>query len=111
KADESVSSGTLSRRRFHQRSFFQALFTTPSKEIGQSADLLNMSAAITKICDPAFYRLDEAIEKAKSSAEAFPGYEFSLVRFLQVQCLSPRVSLPTVFRGLEVLCGMLHGCA
>lgn len=68
-----------------------------------------MAVAITRICDPEMFRLNDAIQEAKSNAVAIPGFELRLVRFLQAQCLSNHVSLPTVFRGLEVLGGMLGG--
>jgi HEAT repeat protein len=68
-----------------------------------------MAAAVTKICDPELYGQHEAILLAKAGAEASPGFEIEIVRFLQAQCLSNRVHLPTVFRGLEVLGGMLDG--
>jgi hypothetical protein len=68
-----------------------------------------MAAAVTKICDPELYGQNEAIQLAKAGAEACPGFEIEIVRFLQAQCLSNRVHLPTVFRGLEVLGGMLGG--
>jgi HEAT repeat protein len=66
-----------------------------------------MSAAITEICDPAQYLLSEAILAAKSKAVIIPGFELHIVRFLQAQCLSKHVALPTVFRGLDVLGGIL----
>lgn len=64
-----------------------------------------MVVAVEKVCDPVLYPLNEAIRHAKGSAEAYPGFEIDLVRFLQVQCVANRVHLPTVFRGLEVLAG------
>jgi hypothetical protein len=66
-----------------------------------------MAADVSKICDPELYLLNEAIEQARKGAEAAPGFEIDIVRFLQAHCRSERVSLPTVFRGLEVLGGML----
>jgi hypothetical protein len=66
-----------------------------------------MAADVTKICDPELYPLSEAIEHARTGAEASPGFEIDIVRFLQAHCRSDHVSLPTVFRGLEVLGGML----
>jgi hypothetical protein len=68
-----------------------------------------MAVSVTKICDPERYRLNEAIQQAKNSAEAAPGFEIELVRFLQTKCLSNHVPLATVFRGLEVLGGMMGG--
>lgn len=68
-----------------------------------------MAADITKICDPELYPLSEAIEHARKGSDVSPGFEIDIVRFLQAHCRSERVSLPTVFRGLEVLGGMLGG--
>jgi hypothetical protein len=68
-----------------------------------------MGAAVNKICDPTFYSLSEAIQQARSEVQASPGFEIDLVRFLQTQCRSDNVSLPIVFRGLDVLGGMLGG--
>src|ERR1019366_3204926 len=70
-----------------------------------------MAAAITQICDPARYDLDEAIRKAKTCAAVTPVFDLHIVQFLQAQCQSSRVPLPIVFRGLEVLGGMLSGGA
>ena len=67
-----------------------------------------MAVAVRKICDPELFQLNEAIQYARSSADC-SNVEIDLVRFLQAQCLSNRVNLPTVFRGLEVLGGMLSG--
>ena len=66
-----------------------------------------MVNTIANVCDPLLYTLDEAIQKARSGTEEMPGFEINLVRFLQAQCLFPHVSLPIVFRGLEVLAGIL----
>jgi hypothetical protein len=66
-------------------------------------------AAVAQICNPELYRLNQAIQKATSSAQDSPGFELDLARFLQAQCLSNRVSLPTVFRGLDILGGMMEG--
>jgi HEAT repeat protein len=66
-----------------------------------------MAEDVTKICDPDLYPLSEAIEHARTGAEASPGFEIDIVRYLQSQCRSERVSLPIVFRGLDVLGGML----
>ncbi len=68
-----------------------------------------MAADVTKLCDPELYPLNEAIEHARTGAEASPGFEIDIVRFLQALCRSDQVSLPNVFRGLEVLGGMLGG--
>jgi HEAT repeat protein len=66
-----------------------------------------MAVAVRKICDPELFPLSDAIQHAKSGAAASPNFEIELVRFLQTQCLSNHIDLPTVFRGLEVLGGML----
>jgi HEAT repeat protein len=66
-----------------------------------------MVATITNICDPGLYDLNEAIEKAKSTASDTPGFELHIVRFLQSLCLSRHVPMATVFRGLDVLGGIL----
>ena len=68
-----------------------------------------MAVTVTKICDPEQYGLAEAVQLAKKSAETSLGFEIEIVRFLQAQCMADRVRLPTVFRGLEVLGGMLAG--
>ena len=68
-----------------------------------------MAAAVAQICDPEVYRLKEAVQRAKNSARDTPGFELELARFLQAQCLSNRVPLPIVFRGLDVLRGMRDG--
>jgi hypothetical protein len=64
-------------------------------------------ADVGKICDPELYPLSEAIEHARTGAAGSPGFEIDIVRFLQTHCRSDRVSMPIVFRGLEVLGGML----
>jgi hypothetical protein len=68
-----------------------------------------MAAAISQICDPGVYRLNEAIQLANSSVAVSPDFESDLIRFLQAQCLLSRVPLPTIFRGLDVLGGMADG--
>ena len=68
-----------------------------------------MAATIPQICDPVQFQLEEAIEAARGLAANRPGFELHVVQYLQAQCLSNRVSLPTVFRGLEVLGGLLSG--
>ena len=68
-----------------------------------------MAADVRKICDPKRYDVAEAIQLAKQAAESSPVIEIELVRFLQAQCQTDCVPLQTVFRGLEVLGGML-GC-
>lgn len=66
-----------------------------------------MAASVAKVCDPESYELGEAIQQAKNGAEVSPGFEIEIVRYLQSHCFSRRVTLATVFRGLEVLGGML----
>src|SRR5579863_5266201 len=68
-----------------------------------------MAESVAKICDPGRHSLAEAIQMAKDSSDAAPGLEIELVRYLQAQCLSKHVPLPTVFRGLEVLGGIFGG--
>jgi hypothetical protein len=70
-----------------------------------------MAATIPQICDPVQYSLGEAVEAARAVAANRPAFELDLVQFLQAHCLSSRVSLPTVFRGLEILGGLLCGNA
>ncbi len=66
-----------------------------------------MAVAISKICDPAFFRLEDAIECAKTSIREIPGFELHLVRYLQTICAARHVPLPAVFRCLEVLGGLM----
>ncbi|MDP9055522.1 MAG: HEAT repeat domain-containing protein [Acidobacteriota bacterium] len=68
-----------------------------------------MALTLPQICDPSGYGLEEAVESARSFAAAVPGFELRLIRYIQLQCLSTPTSLPKVFRGLEVLAGMLSG--
>jgi HEAT repeat protein len=62
-----------------------------------------MPASIPTICDPAAYRLEDAIDQARQCAQVSLLFELDLIKFLHTQCLSNCVDLPTVFRGLEVL--------
>jgi hypothetical protein len=73
------------------------------KETDGTADLLHMLTTIRGICDPELYRLDDSIQQARSCAQTSPRFEFDLVRFLQAQCLSNDVTLPKIYRGIEVL--------
>jgi hypothetical protein len=66
-----------------------------------------MAATVNRICDPGAYSLDVAVQKARTHAQNTPGFELHVVRFLQTQCLSHPVPLPIVFRGLEVLGGIM----
>ena len=91
------------------RSRLQPGLAAPLKFPAGPADLITMAAAITQICDPALYSLDESIKKARASAAATPAFELHLVKYLQTQCLSGRVALPVVFRGLEVLVELIKG--
>jgi hypothetical protein len=70
-----------------------------------------MAATIPQICDPAQYPLGDAVEIARDLAAKRPAVELHLVQFLQAQCFSSHVSLPTVFRGLEILGALLSGNA
>lgn len=65
-----------------------------------------MGALIAEICNSG-YPLDDAVQRATAAAQASPGLEFELSKFLQAQCMAASVDHPTVFRGLEVLGGML----
>lgn len=66
-----------------------------------------MVVSVTRLCDPGHYQLKEAIHLARSSAQAVPGFEIELVRYLQSRSLSGHVPIARVFRGLEILGGML----
>jgi len=65
-----------------------------------------MGALIAEICNSGC-PLDDAIQRAAVAAQTSPGFEFELSKFLQAQCMATSVDHPTVFRGLEVLGGML----
>ena len=65
-----------------------------------------MGALIAEICNSGC-PLDDAVQRATVAAQTSPGFEFELSKFLQAQCMAPSVDHPTVFRGLEVLGGML----
>jgi hypothetical protein len=65
-----------------------------------------MGALIAEICNSGC-PLDDAVQRAAVAAQTSPGFEFELSRFLQAQCMATSVDHPTVFRGLEVLGGML----
>jgi HEAT repeat protein len=65
-----------------------------------------MSSLIAEICNSG-RSLDDSVQRAAAAAQASPGFEFELSKFLQTQCMETSVDRPTVFRGLEVLCGML----
>src|SRR5579871_2312793 len=67
-----------------------------------------MAASVEKICDPDQLRLNQAIRLAKTGAECEPGFEIALVRYLQAHCLSRSAAIAKVFRGLEVLEGMVE---
>ncbi len=66
-----------------------------------------MTASIAEICDSG-YPLNVAVERALHASQAAPGFEFELSRFLQTQCMADNVDRSTVFRGLEVLGGLLN---
>ena len=72
------------------------------------ADLNGMAVTVEKVCDPQRFSVNQAIMLARTRAEAVPGFEMKIVRYLQSHCLSrPVAAIPTVFRGLEVLGGMI----
>ncbi len=66
-----------------------------------------MGALIAEICNSGC-PLDDAVQRAAVAAQASPGFEFELSKFLQAQCMAKSIDHPTVFRGLEVLGGMLE---
>ncbi|HWF08012.1 MAG TPA: HEAT repeat domain-containing protein [Bryobacteraceae bacterium] len=68
-----------------------------------------MAVAVEKICDPTLFSLEEAIEYAKAGARDTPGFELHIVRLLQNLCDARHVQLPSVFRVLDVLGGMVGG--
>jgi len=82
---------------------------TGLKDSASSADILRMAAAVTKVCNPELYSLQDAIRYAKDTAQASPGFEIELVRFLQAKCMSVPLPLQAVLRGLDVLGGVLEG--
>jgi HEAT repeat protein len=65
-----------------------------------------MGELIAEICN-SDCPLGDAVQRAAVAAQASPGFEFELSKFLQAQCMETSVDHPTVFRGLEVLGGML----
>jgi HEAT repeat protein len=65
-----------------------------------------MGTLVAEICDSGC-PLDDSVQRATAAAQASPGFEFELSKFLQTQCMATSVDHPTVFRGLEVLGGML----
>jgi|SRR6185312_8927045 len=68
-----------------------------------------MAVAVEKICDPALFSLEEAIEYAKAGARDTPGFELAIVRFLQTLYGSRHLHLPALFRTFDVLGGILAG--
>ncbi len=67
-----------------------------------------MAVTVEKVCDPERFNVNQAIMLARTRAEAVPGFEMQIVRYLQSHCLSrPVAAILTVFRGLEVLGGMI----
>lgn len=66
-----------------------------------------MVVSVNRLCDPERYSLEEAIRLAKNNGASARGFEMKIVRHLQVLCLSKVVPLGTVFRGIEVLGGIL----
>jgi len=66
-----------------------------------------VAVAISKICDPHLYRLNDAIQTAKSVNLASPDFELDLGRFLQARGASGPAAWPTVSRGLDILAGIV----
>jgi hypothetical protein len=66
-----------------------------------------MAVAPEKICDPTLFSLEEAIEHARADAREIPDFDLHIVRFLQPLSTSRHLDLAMVFRGLDVLGGML----
>lgn len=67
-----------------------------------------MTASVAKICDPRFRDLENSIREAEMAAQASMRFEFSLARFLQMECAGSSVNLPLIFRGLEILAHILE---
>jgi HEAT repeat protein len=65
-----------------------------------------MGGLIAEICNSGC-PLEDSVQRAAVAAQASPGFEFELSKFLQTQCMAKSIDHPTVFRGLEVLGGML----
>jgi HEAT repeat protein len=68
-----------------------------------------MAALVEEICDPERFKLNHAIKMARTGALSAPGFEIAIVRYLESNCLSRSAAMTKVFRGLEVLEGMLGG--
>ncbi len=66
-----------------------------------------MGVQLGRICNPGQYPLDDAIQRTERLAEAQPGFELKLVRYLQLQCLNTPVPIPNVLRGLDLLGALL----
>src|SRR5579863_1882427 len=64
--------------------------------------------SIGSICDPQSCSLEDAIRQAKVAAQRSPRYLLDLARVLQTQCITNHADLPAVFRGLDVLAGILE---
>jgi len=64
--------------------------------VGLMADICNLD-----------YTLNDAVQRAATAAQSSPRFEFDLSKYLQAQCMATTVDHPTVFRGLEVLAGIL----
>lgn len=68
-----------------------------------------MAVALSQVCDPEVFALEEAIEIVRNRVAVNPVFEFHLAHFLQLRCLSAYVSRPTIYRGLEILSEVLQG--
>jgi hypothetical protein len=103
--------------RFYENSPF---YLRELKLTGACADLLYMSSAalpprrafdrrnpVAKICDPDLYSLNDALQQARTSLQGLPHFELDLVRVLQAQCLANVMNLLCIFRGLEIMGGIL----
>jgi hypothetical protein len=80
-----------------------------AKLLGSECRLKVMSADINQLCDPASYSLEEALRLAGNFAATTPGFGLLVVQSLQAQCHSAHTDFPRVFRGLDILGGLLGG--
>jgi hypothetical protein len=78
---------------------------------GRNTDLSVMALVVKQLCHPDLHSLEEAIQIGRASLASSPGFELQLIQHLQIQSLSPQVSLEVVFRGLEILGGMFDSDA
>jgi hypothetical protein len=66
-----------------------------------------MATRVEDICDPERFQLTQAIRLARNGADTMPGFEIAIVRHLESHFMSRSVAIAKVFRGLEVLEGVL----